>query len=94
MSNMEQDMKKYLAKNVFMLGQMKQILLSQNRVFSLSASSGDVVSASMLLNNNILLSGIDILLNDPMVEFTKEEEVNQDELFGVADKDANLGKLN
>ena len=94
MSPMDQDVKKYLAKNIFVLKQMKQILLSHNRVFSLNAALGDVVSASMLLNNNILLAGIDTLLSDPLADKVTEEEVNEKELFGDADEEANLGKLN
>lgn len=91
---MDQDVKQYLAKNIFMLKQMKQIVLTHNRVFSLHAAMGDVVSSSMLLNNNILLAGIDTLLKDPLTSRVEEEKVNEEDLFGKADDEANLGKLN
>lgn len=91
---MDQDVKQYLAKNIFMLKQMKQIVLTHNRVFSLHAAMGDVVSSSMLLNNNILLAGIDTLLKDPLTSRVEEEKVNEEDLFGDADDEANLGKLN
>lgn len=91
---MEQDVKQYLAKNIFVLGQMRQIIIAHNKVFSTHAALGDIVSSSMLLNNNILLSGIETLLKDPIANEVIGEAVNEEELFGEADENADLGKLN
>lgn len=60
--NISQDMQEYLNSSVFLIKQLKQMLRSHNRMLSISASNGDIASASVLLHNNVALSSIDILL--------------------------------
>lgn len=64
---MEKDFKDYLDSSVFLLKQVKQMLKSHNRMFAVSASNGDVASASALLNNNIAIASIETVLGYEIV---------------------------
>lgn len=71
----DSDYQDYVNKSVFLLKQLKRVMLSHNNMLSVSASTGDVVSASMMLNQNVMISGIDTVLLHVVASTAKEDKV-------------------
>lgn len=72
MDDLPKELQDYLNSSVFLVQQLKQMLRNHNRMLSVSASNGDIASASMLLHNNVALSSIDLLLAFDAAKWAKD----------------------
>ena len=77
MDEIPQEIQDYINSSVFLIRQLKQMLRNHNRMLSISAGTGDIASASMLLHNNVALSSMDLLLKFDAVEHAKEIDPNE-----------------
>lgn len=77
----------YVNQSVELLRQLKRLMLSHNNMLSISASMGDVLSASIMLNQNVMISAIDSMLRHPATkvvqDITPQDSMGQSEKEGV-----------
>lgn len=79
-------MNDYVAKSVFLLKQVQLIMQASNKHLAVLAANGDIMSSSVLLNQNVILASLEKLLEHPEAQVASTEvdelfpEVNVEEL--------------
>jgi hypothetical protein len=77
---MDEDTQRYVNDSVYLLKNLKTMLANHNKSLLLLAGSGDVLSASIILHNNVAQSAITTVLSHKVTEkATPPEEDTLDE---------------
>lgn len=81
MKELTEEQQQYLLDSYYLLVTIEDMIRNHNKMIAPSASDGDIVSSSLLLNHNLILLSLKRVLKSPVTEQIMElaEEKDQSE---------------